>query len=932
MMIGIKENKGDNHLSHEEYVTFLYRNILKREPDDEGLLTHTAALRKHGDHTKIFKEFLDSSEFSNQSLYNNQSLEPTLRAKTNHGAGSIDTATLIESSLDHFYNIDFIESLLFRLNIERKSSSHLKVIAVYYPKMSNGGTERVTSRQILSWIKLGYKVILLTDLPEDKENDYPYGDVERIIIPGKMMHNHDYRARGRALAAILTSYKVDVFVNNLWDETSTVWDVLVAKSLGIPVVVGWHNVFDTRIRQPDDLHLANIRLAGYRYANLVTTLSTVDQLWFRDRGITARVVYNPLTFDALPKKVAPLDGKTVIWVARAERHQKRLDLAIRMFPLVLEQVPEATLLIVGDGPDLKWAKEYARSLGISSRVNFAGYTTDVAQHLAQSDVHILTSEFEGWCLALGEAWAYGLPSVMFELPYLEYVQNGKGFIAVPMGDISSMADAVARLLLDNDLRKRVGQESRQVAEEFDRVSVQEEWRQIFSGIEAGENLSPTLTPEHELRGFKALTTVLADRFLSLNKENTDGFRPVLPSDKPAWRPRKRLTRHILKTGKVIAAPLLKTKQAVDLIVTGRDRRLKMIDLSHVGLGDNIMIWTGLFTLLSNDVPLCAPGCVMHVQPILADLASRLFAPYGIVIQRGRPQQEISPIYTPLPPVGFKQWWRAYIGRDWRMNWVEALDEQKTFPRNGSDTSLSARVRLAISERFLYRRRNWAEATPSYIGYRVWLPVALAHGVYPLPFLSQMKRSLSTMRKIVSDYIDGFTPISDREHYEGSAAFPTGKSFQTIAPEAFSKINSLLGNNFFECYVQKDSPWFPVYENSGLNPHSLDDIKDTFRIIKYSKNLLTTDSFTSHVAQLLRDDFTLVLSRDMKESICHPGADPMIVANHPACAPCNYQERQDFERCVAGYEHCIAFENEAFVSRIAACFNHKKHAENARTDL
>jgi hypothetical protein len=718
---------------------------------------------------------------------------------------------------------------------------------------------------------------------------------------------------------------VDVFVNNLWDEISTVWDVLVAKSLGIAVIVGWHNIFDTRIWTPGDLHLANVRFLGYKYADLVTVLNTVDQLWFHDRGITARLVYNPLTFDKLPPKTVPLEGKTVVWVGRAWRHQKRLDLAIRMFTLVLQQVPDAKLLIVGDGPDREWAEEYARSLGIAQSVEFTGYTTDVAKYLARSDVHILTSEFEGWCLALGEAWAYGIPTVMFELPCLEYVQSGKGYIAVEMRDISAMADAVTSLLIDTTRRKKLGCEAREVAEEFDKVSVSEEWQHIFEDIATKDELETPLSLEVELRGRRLLNKVLSDRLLSFesgDEDRPEHYVPVLPSSMRVSPPRKTRSRLLLKAARVAAAPyVLATRSIKNQLVP--DRRLRMIDLSHVGLGDNLMIWTGLYTLLSNGVPLCAPGCVIHVQPILSDLGVRLFAQFGLLVQRGQPEKQISPIYSPLPPSNFEQWWSTYIGLDWRMNWVEALDQQKTFPRRESELSFNARVRLLASERFLYHRHNWAYATPGYGGYRVWLPLALEHGIYPMVFLSQLKRSLNAMRRLISDYVDEVTPVTERALYSGAAAFPSGKSFQTIPAKVYQEIDGALGENFFTCYVQADSPWRYEYENAAIKIKNLSDIKDTYRIIKYARELLTTDSFSSHVAQLLRDDFVLVLSRDMRESIVHPGASPRVVAHHPACAPCNYQERHHYDRCVAGYSHCLAFESAAFVKTIVDCFRAPK---------
>ncbi|WP_426025860.1 glycosyltransferase [Brevundimonas sp. TSRC1-1] len=905
-------------LSPESYVASLYRSVLKREPDDEGLAAHVAALRAHGDPTKILNAFLSSQELMDLKA---REIQQRLEHQKYFGSADdqrapLDTKEIIECSLGHFDDLSFIQNIKNRNAIYGRTIRKIKTIAVYYPKMSNGGTERVTASQIVAWQSLGLKVILITDLPADPENDYDYGGAERHIIPPKMMHNHDYRDRGHALRKILDSNSVDLFVNNLWDETSTVWDILVAKSMGIPAIVGWHNIFDTRIREPNDLHLANIRISGYAHADLVTVLSTVDKLWFDSRGVPARVSYNPLTFGKLPARTAPLTGKTVVWVARAERHQKRLDLAIRMFPMVLQKVPDATLLIVGGGPDLEWAKEYASSLGISKHVEFTGYTTNVAQYLARSDVHILTSEFEGWCLALGEAWAYGVPSVMFELPYLEYVQSGRGHVAVKMHNIQAMAEAVSGLLLDPSRRRQLGKEAREVAKEFHGTPFKEEWRKILKDMEAKTDATVPISQEEQLRGYRALTKALGDRFLALTAHEREHYVPRLPSAAPVQKPKKASTRRLVKFARLAAAPYVLAKRSVEKAFLP-ETRLRMIDLSHVGLGDNLMIWAGLFTLLKNGAPVCAPGCVLHVQPILADLASRIFSSFGLVVQRGRPEVQLSPIYTPLPPATRREWWATYVGRDWRMNWVEALDQQKTFPRDGADLSFKADVRLGLSERLLYKRHSWAEATPGYVGYRVWLPLALKHKVYPIVFLSQMKRSLTDLRKITADYVDEITPVSDRKTYSSPAAFPSGKSFQTIPPLVYKAIDSAMGGDFFTCYVQNDSPWKNDFEDHAVATKNLSDIKDTFRVIKYSSYLLTTDSFTSHLAQFLRDDFTLVLSRDLQESILHPGANPTVVANHPACAPCNYQERYHFDRCVAGYKYCLGFESDAFVSRIAS---------------
>ncbi len=919
-MNDLKTSDTSSSFSPEEYIALLYRSLLGREPDDAGLIAHASALRRHGDPTEIMKTFLESEEYQNRSI--NLYLSQNENFVGSSSLSSTDDALsfILKASERHFSDPAFLKTLAKRQDLFSSRTRPVKKIALYYWRMNNGGTERVTARQAIMWSKMGYEIILITDQEERELEDYEYGNIKRYTIPERMMHNNNYTKRGRALSDILHIEDVDLFITNQWYEISTIWDVLVAKSLGIPTIVGWHNVFDAGIHGVDDLGLAYLRQLGYHHANLIAVLSSVDQIWFENWQSTARLVHNPLTFDTLPHEIATLNGHTILWLARTERHQKRIDHVLRMFPLVLAEVPEARLFIVGGGPDLEWAREYAHALGVGSRVHFTGYTTEVDKYIEQAAVHVMTSEFEGYPMVLSEVWSHGVPTVMYDLPHLEYLRSGRGHLAVEQKNIEQLAAAVVKLLQNIPLRRNLGAEARTVVEEIVATNLDKAWQDIFNKIGKGEKPSaPAMTRENELESMRILVKMLGDKMLSLyGPNNAEEPSPYLPSQAPTELPKKKGARQLLKAARFTAAPYFFTKKLLTKQRVPSDA-LRMIDLSHVGLGDNLMIWAGLYTLLENGVPLCAPGCVIHVQPILADLCSRMFSRFGLIVQRGKPEKQISPVYSPLPPSTLKEWWHTYAGHDWRMNWVEAIDLQKSFPRHGADKSFRARARLLLSERLLYRRRSWTDAVPSYIGFRVWEPIAAKNGIYPTTFLSQIKQSLNNIRRIVADYVDEVTPPEERGRYSGNAAFPAGKSFQTIPPLVYNEINESLGGNYFTCYVQDDSPWNEDFHKNGIKTHNLNDIKDTFRIIKYSDNILTTDSFTSHLAQFLRDDFTLVLSRDMRESIVHPGSNPRIVANHPACAPCNYQERYDFDRCVAGYNYCMAFENETFVRKIADCF-------------
>jgi hypothetical protein len=343
--------------------------------------------------------------------------------------------------------------------------------------------------------------------------------------------------------------------------------------------------------------------------------------------------------------------------------------------------------------------------------------------------------------------------------------------------------------------------------------------------------------------------------------------------------------------------------------------LKAVDLSRVGLGDNMMLWSGLYALLDSQRPVCAPDCVIYVPAELRTICAHLFSRFGIQVTAGQPPQQTGPLFSPLPPENVVEACMTYLGTDWRMNWVEALDRQKTFARLGSNDTFKKRVRLRISERVLYKRADWREARPEYIGYRVWYPLARKLGVSPEQFMSDMKRSLAPMRQAMSEYVDNVQTNIRPADIPDTAIFPAGKSFQSMPPETCAAIKNAPHEGEIKFYIQNNDPWIGKFTAAGITPENLDTIDALFKVIKSTRHVVSTDSFSSHIAQFMRDDFVLVLSRDLRENIVHPGANPHIVANHPGCAPCNYHARTDLSTCLAGYSHCIAFDKPEFVQEI-----------------
>jgi hypothetical protein len=347
---------------------------------------------------------------------------------------------------------------------------------------------------------------------------------------------------------------------------------------------------------------------------------------------------------------------------------------------------------------------------------------------------------------------------------------------------------------------------------------------------------------------------------------------------------------------------------------------KTIDFGDLSLGDAMMAWAGLYALLSHGFRPTAPGCRLYVPGELAGLTASLFAKHDIEVRGIRPfssRPQIGPVFTSSPPGPLREWWGAFAGPDWRMNCFQALDRQKTIPLDGSPVTARDHLRLFLTERILYRRKGWRTAVAEYIGCRLWRPFALRLGVPPTQFLMLMKQSLPSLRADVARYVE--TTSRGRTSAPRFALFPVGKAFQAFPPALCRQICAFLPKAETAIYIQANDPWIVQYREAGLEPRPLDRVEDLFWIVKTARRVMTTDSFPSHVAQLLRDDFTLVLTRDIAENVVHPGAYPTILARHPPCAPCSYLSRADSRLCSAGHPNCLAFDDGDFASAVARAF-------------
>jgi phosphatidylinositol alpha-mannosyltransferase len=174
------------------------------------------------------------------------------------------------------------------------------------------------------------------------------------------------------------------------------------------------------------------------------------------------------------------DGRRVAWVNRLDP-QKGFPVAVAAFAKVVAEIPEARLVVVGEGSDHE-------ALGLltgpaRARVELLGTLPNdriPGIHAACEVFVSAATGQESFGIALVEAMAAGLPVVATDIPgYREVVTHGVHGLLVPPRDPEALAAALVRVLTEAGLAERLGEAARARAREFDWPAVVDRLEQIY---------------------------------------------------------------------------------------------------------------------------------------------------------------------------------------------------------------------------------------------------------------------------------------------------------------------------------------------------------------------------------------------------------------------------------------------------------------------
>jgi glycosyltransferase involved in cell wall biosynthesis len=226
--------------------------------------------------------------------------------------------------------------------------------------------------------------------------------------------------------------------------------------------------------------LLGLRLAGHLSDRTVCVSNTIrerlidDYHYARDK---TRTIYNGVRvhdfrpperhLNSMRKDLGISSDDTVLVCVARLGHVKRIDNLLKAMVKVKRAHESCKCIIVGDGPLRDHLAAQVVEWDLTAHVFFAGFKEDVRPYLQAADIFVLTSHAEGLPLALLEAMACGLPSVVTDVGgNAEAVSHNVNGLVVPPGSVDDIANAICYLVTHKAERLAMSVRARARAEQL----------------------------------------------------------------------------------------------------------------------------------------------------------------------------------------------------------------------------------------------------------------------------------------------------------------------------------------------------------------------------------------------------------------------------------------------------------------------------------
>ncbi|MCP8967837.1 glycosyltransferase [Ectobacillus ponti] len=355
----------------------------------------------------------------------------------------------------------------------------MKKVVFVIGVLSDGGAERVISVLSKQLTKIGYKVDIVT-IYGDK-NDYLDDQSINIKPVVHKSKNKLFRTLGiiSEVRNFIKSSKPDLVISFV--AIVNIYTILSCLFLKTKLIISERN---DPYQNPENKYIRTLRDVLYKLCDGFVFQTPDARDYFPKRiQDKSTVIPNPIVSD-LPEWDIEKSEEVIISACRLAK-QKNLPMMIDAFAKLKQEFPEYKLKIYGIGPLRGQLLSYINKLGLKDDILLPGFSKDIHQEMAKSNLFVISSNYEGISNSMLEALAIGMPVISTDSPiggarmFIKSEENG---MLIPVGDTEKLYQAMKMVISDRNFAISLSKEARGIRKKLLPEVVVSSWNEYITSV------------------------------------------------------------------------------------------------------------------------------------------------------------------------------------------------------------------------------------------------------------------------------------------------------------------------------------------------------------------------------------------------------------------------------------------------------------------
>ena len=377
----------------------------------------------------------------------------------------------------------------------------MKIVYLYTQLTISGGADRVLTDKANYLAEHGYNITIITesqmgrpivfplspkvkmvDMGIDFNKQYEYNFLLRSVIYLKCIQQYKIR-----LKELLKKLKPDIvitlmgrsldFITSINDGSIKIGEAHTTKAhlRSYHLLEARGGLYKILAKQLRKKQIAN---ASKLSALVLLTPQDADD-W---KGVTKTyVIANAMHY--MPHENSTLTNKQAIMVGRYN-DAKGYEFIVEAWSIVHQKHPDWKLNIYGSGELHDDVERWIKERELEETMIMHEPTNQITQKYLESSICVMSSRYEGFPLVIMEAMACGVPCVSFDSPFgpRNIIKDGEDGILVEYLNSQALAENICKVIEDEQLRKRLGENAKQNIQRFSQDAIMKQWTDLFDSL------------------------------------------------------------------------------------------------------------------------------------------------------------------------------------------------------------------------------------------------------------------------------------------------------------------------------------------------------------------------------------------------------------------------------------------------------------------